>query len=400
MARLDAAFFLLLRLFFIKTGEKLAYRMQQRDNLLGVFSTIYRWRKMIRNVCLVALASSIGLSLLLHNYYKATTIFYPSSPQVANPELIFGTTGQATEYFGTDRDLDRMAEIANSNEVVDYMLRKFDLYTHYDVDSTDREGPYDVREEFRKLYSALKNKNDAIELSIEDTDPKMAASMANAARDKINEIGQRLIKENQGHLLATFEDNISRKTTELNQLGDSLRHLQAKYNIFNVGAQGEQLSTQLAQAESEIVRLEAKLEVLQGNPLIPLDTIEYIKANLRASQRQRQSLTTPNPHGDNLSIKSFNEGLPLVSVISDLHYQARKQLSYDKERYSQIKAAFNTDIPSLQVVEQAETPLIKSRPKRSVIVIVSVLAAFLFSVLGALVADAYRDVNWKALKQA
>ncbi|HND88864.1 MAG TPA: hypothetical protein PK971_11080, partial [Saprospiraceae bacterium] len=220
--------------------------MQQRDNLLGVFSTIYRWRKMIRNVCLVTLVGSIALSLMLHNYYKATTIFYPSSPQVANPELIFGTTGQATEYFGSDRDLDRMAEIANSNEVVDYMLRKFDLYTHYDVDSTDREGPHDVREEFREMYSALKNKNDAIELSIEDTDPKMAAAMANAARDKINEIGQRLIKENQGRLLATFEDNIGRKTAELNQLGDSLKYLQAKYNIFNVGAQGEQLSTQLA----------------------------------------------------------------------------------------------------------------------------------------------------------
>lgn len=373
--------------------------MQQRDNLLGVFSAIYRWRKTIRNICALTLVGSVVLSLFLHNYYKATTIFYPSSPQLANPELIFGTTGQVTEYFGSDRDLDRMAEIANSNEVVDFMLQKFGLYLHYDIDSTDREGPYDVRQEFRELYSAQKNKNDAIELSIEDTDPKVAAQMANAARDKINEIGQRLIKENQGRLLATFEDNIQRKTAELTMLGDSLKNLQAKYNIFNVGAQGEQLSTLLAQAESEIVRSQAKLEVLENNPLIPQDTIQYIKANLRASERQRQSLTAANPKGDNLSIKSFNEGLPLVSVISDLHYQARKQLSYDKERYSQIKASYNTDIPSLQVVENAEPPLIKSRPRRSIIVVVSVLAAFLFTVLGALVADAYREVNWKEVWQ-
>lgn len=382
-------------LFFAQTDQNLTHCMQQRDNLLGVFSAIYRWRKTIRNICALTFVGSVALTLTLHNYYKATTIFYPSSPQVANPELIFGTTGQATEYFGSDRDLDRMAEIANSNEVVDFMLHRFNLYVHYDIDSTDREGPHDVREEFRELYSAQKNKNDAIELSIEDTDPKVAAQMANAARDKINEIGQRLIKENQGRLLAAFEDNIHRKTAELAMLGDSLKRLQAKYNIFNVGAQGEQLSTLLAQAESEIVRSQAKLEVLQGNPLIPLDTIEYIKANLRASERQRQSLTAANPKGDNLSIKSFNEGLPLVSVISDLHYQARKQLSYDKERYNQIKAAFNTDIPSLQVVEKAEPPLIKSRPRRSILVIVSVLAAFLFSVIGVLVADSYREVNWR-----
>ncbi|MCB9305196.1 MAG: hypothetical protein H6565_01235, partial [Lewinellaceae bacterium] len=240
----------------------------------------------------------------------------------------------------------------------------------------------------------------AIELSIEDTDPKMAAMMANAARDKVNEIAQRLIKGSQQKLLATFEDNISRKTEELELLGDSLRILQSRYNIYSVSEQGEQLSTQLARAESEIVRSKARLEVLENNPLIPRDTIEYIKANLRAYQRERQSLMQPDPQGDNLSIKQFNTGLPKVSVLTDLHFQARKQLSYDKERYNQIKAAYNTDIPALQVVEVAEKPLLKSRPKRSIIVIASVVAAFMFSVLGILVAEAYRDFNWKEIIRA
>ena len=49
------------------------------------------------------------------------------------------------------------------------------------------------------------------------------------------------------------------------------------------------------------------------------------------------------------------------------------------------------------IIEEADTPLIKNRPKRSVIVLASVLGAFLFSVLGALVADAYRDIDWKSI---
>ncbi|MCB0542469.1 MAG: hypothetical protein H6575_13315 [Lewinellaceae bacterium] len=374
--------------------------MSQRDSLTGVFRSIYRWRKTIRNICLIVLVGSIGFSLLLDNYFKATTIFYPASPELANPELIFGYTSQVTQYFGSDRDLDRLDEIANSNEVIDFMVRKFGLYEHYDIDSTSLKGQFKVRERFRKLYAAQKNKNDAIELSIEDTDPKMAAMMANAARDKVNEIAQRLIKGSQQKLLATFEDNISRKTEELELLGDSLRILQSRYNIYSVSEQGEQLSTQLARAESEIVRSKARLEVLENNPLIPRDTIEYIKANLRAYQRERQSLMQPDPQGDNLSIKQFNTGLPKVSVLTDLHFQARKQLSYDKERYNQIKAAYNTDIPALQVVEVAEKPLLKSRPKRSIIVIASVVAAFMFSVLGILVAEAYRDFNWKEIIRA
>lgn len=368
--------------------------MDNRDNLLGVFQTLYHWRKTIRNVCLLALAGSVIFSLLMDNYYQATTIFYPASPQLANPELMFGNTGQVTEYYGSDRDLDRMAEIATSKELEDFMVTRFRLFEHYGIDSTASQGPFKVRKRFRSLYNAQKNKNDAIEVNVEDTDPKVAAEMANAAREKINAIAQRLIKGSQAQLLTAFENNIKRKKSELNLLGDSLRRTQAYFGIYDPTAQGEQLSEQLSTAESEIARGRAKLDVLEKNPAIPRDTIAYIRANLIGYESQRRQLMSTEPDGSNITIKRFNEGLPQVSVLQDLHFQSRKQLSYDLERYNQIKAAYDTDIPALLVVETAEVPLVKSRPKRSVIVLAAVAAAFFFTLLAALVADAYRDMRW------
>ncbi|HOY07389.1 MAG TPA: hypothetical protein PLO67_18400 [Saprospiraceae bacterium] len=372
--------------------------MSNRDNLLGVFSTMYRWRKAIRNICLITLIGSIGITLLMDNYYQGTTIFYPASPELANPELIFGYTSKVTEYFGSDRDLDRMVEIAESNEVVDYMVTKFRLYDHYDIDSTSKQGPYKVRKHFRKLYSVLKNKNDAVELSIEDTDAQLAADMANAARDKINAIGQRLIKSSQATLLATFQDNMTRKKRELTILADSLNYVKKFYNIYDAGSQGGQLAENLTKAESEVIRGNARLEVLENNPLIPQDTIQYIKANVRAYERELSRLTSPSVKDDRLNLERFNEGLPQVSTLSDLHFQGRKQLSYDLERYNQILAAYQTDIPSLQLVEKAEIPRIKSRPGRTLIVLAAVVAAFFFSILAALIADAYKDINWAEIK--
>lgn len=373
--------------------------MNNRNNLLGVFQTMYRWRKAIRNVCLIALIGSIVYSLTLKNYYQASTIFYPASTELSNPELIFGYTGQVTQYFGNDRELDRLDEIANGTEVVDYIIQRFHLYDVYRLDSTSLKGRAKVREYFRAVYVAQKNKNDAIELSVEDTDPQRAADMANAARDKINEIAQRLIKNSQLRLLATFEENIKHKTAELDVLADSLRGLQTKYNIYSGAEQGEQLTDQLSTAESEIVRGRARLEILEKNPIIPRDTIAYIRANLHAYERERQKLMAPNAKdGGGVSVRDFNEGLPKVSVMTDLHFQARKQLSFDVERYNQIRAAFNTDMPSVQLIEKAEAPLLKSRPKRSILVIASVIAAFLFSVLGVLMAEAYRDFRWADIK--
>lgn len=371
--------------------------MSNRDNLLGVIGTMYRWRKAIRNVCILALIGSVAFALWLPNYYKSTTIFYPASPEVSKPELIFGSSSKMIEYFGTDKDLDRLMEISYSNEVIDYLVSRFGLYKHYDIDSSGHEGLFWVRETFRGHYAVQKNKNDAVELSIEDQDPEMAARMANAARDKINEIAQRLVKNTQGTLLKSFEENIKQKQLDLNMLADSLRFLQAKYGIYSISEQGDRLTDELANSSAQVLRNRARLEVLSNNPLIPQDTIEYIKANLKAYERTLEKLKSPVQNNDNFSAANFNQGLPLVAVVSDLHYQARRQMSYDLERYNQIKSAFNTDIPAIQLVEPAETPIMKSRPKRTVIVVASVLAAFLFTLLAALIADAYKDVNWKQM---
>jgi capsular polysaccharide biosynthesis protein len=373
--------------------------MNNRDTLLGLLGTIYRWRKAIRNACLIALVGSLGIALWLDNYYKSTTVFYPANQDLAKPELIFGGGLKATEYFGGDKDVDRLLEIAASNELADNMLSRFNLYKHYDLDSTDNESRHWARLKFRDLYSVNKNRNDAIELTVEDKDPVLAANIANAAREKIEEIAQRLTKSNQAQLLASFDQNLKRKMVELSKLGDSVRNIQANYRIYSGTEQGKQLSGQLALAEADIARNSARLEVLEGNPLIPLDTVEYIKANLRGAERLRSSLLTKNPKSGNLSLVDYNEGISEVALMNDLHNQARKQLSYDLERYNQILAAYNTNIPAVQLVEKAEPALRKHRPQRAVIVVGAVLAAFFFTLFAAILADTYQDVNWRELGQ-
>jgi tyrosine-protein kinase Etk/Wzc len=368
--------------------------MDNQDNLLGVIQTIFRWKKTIRNVCLATFVGTLALAFLMDDYYQATTVFYPASPELANPEQMFGNTGIVTNYFGTDRDLDRTAEIANSTELKEFMIHKFDLHAHYGIDSTTNKRKAKVREIFSGLYVATKNKNDAIEINIEDTDPALAALMANTACEKVNEISQKLTKESQAKLLIAFDQNLKQKYIDLKILGDSLQKTQSKYGLFDMETPGEYISKTLIHAESEITRSKARLEVLSNNPLIPQDTIEYIKANLRAYQRERDNLKTAGGNG-NMNVKDYSEGYPKVMMLKDLHFQARKQLSYDLERFNQIRSSYKTDIPAIHVIEKAERPLLKSRPKRSLIVLGAVLAAFLFTLLGAMIADNYRYTDWK-----
>ncbi len=364
--------------------------MENQDSLLGTLQTLFRWKKTIRNVCLVALVVAVGLSFLMDNFFKANTVFYPASSHLSSPEMMFGATGNQVEFYGSDRDLDRMTEIANSLEMIDFLIQKFKLFEHYHMDSTSLKGREKMREMVGGLYAANQNKYDAIEISVEDTDPAQAAAMANGARQKVGEIARRLSKESQKQIINTFEFNIKAKQADLAQLADSLRKLQNQYGIYETETTGEMLSTEFTQTATDITKYKARLEVLVGNPQIPLDTIEYIRANLRAAERQHQKLV-----GGELN--RFAEGQPKVYVLKDLHFQARKQLSYDLERYFQLKSAYQSEMPMLHVIQQAEIPLVKSRPKRSLIVLGAVAAAFIFTLLAALIADNYRDVNWRKM---
>ena len=51
--------------------------------------------------------------------------------------------------------------------------------------------------------------------------------------------------------------------------------------------------------------------------------------------------------------------------------------------------------PTTLLLESGEVPVVKSRPKRALIVIAAVMIAFILAVLGILIFDNYKEVDWK-----
>jgi uncharacterized protein involved in exopolysaccharide biosynthesis len=171
-------------------------------------------------------------------------------------------------------------------------------------------------------------------------------------------------------------------------LNDSLLQVRQRYGVFNPLAQSEGLSQLVAEAESKLYNAQAKLEALQGTSA-PRDSIVFLRANIKGYESELKKL--------NERLNIFNQGMATVEVMRSTQTETSEQLAEDKERYKQIKAAAASDIPALLVVEPAPTPLIKSRPKRALIVLAATALAFVFSVIGVLILDTYKDVNWREI---
>jgi tyrosine-protein kinase Etk/Wzc len=363
--------------------------MENKDNLLGVISTIFKWKRIILLTCGITAVGAAIISLVLPVYYKSTTIFYAASPDLAVPEAIFGTGGEAPDYYGTENDIDRILSIANSGELVRFMVDSFDLYDRYDIDPKSPRGRHYVALEFSGHFDVVKTKYDAIELSIEDRDKEMAAKMTNAARNYINDVAQRIIKESQAKTVRTFEENIAQKEADMRMMNDSMQRIRLRYGVYNTKAQSENLSELIATGEAKVNLSRAKLSSLLNAGYNKKDSLTLLQANITGYEAQLQQLY--------IRLDTFNKGMALMDYLVESQLQASEQLAEDKEHYKMSKAAFSSEFPAIFLLEPGEVPVIKERPKRALMVVVSTFVAFIFCVLGVLIFDTYRDVNWREI---
>ena len=367
--------------------------MTENNNLLPLLKVWAKWSKVILLICVVSGIGTAIVSYFLVNYYKSTTIFYPASSDTQKPEKLFGYASESMYYYGTSEDVDRVLSIGESEELKDFLIQKFALYQHYAVDSTSQKGRFLIREILGSQFTIQKNRYDAIELIVEDTDPKVARAMAQTARIKINEMSQQLIRNSQGQILAAFESSLSNQKQELQKLEDSLRVIRANYGIYNTETQSKILTDLSAIAEARLARTSAQVAALEREPAANRDTVIMMRSLVKGLQNEVAQLRKGSG-----GTAAFNKGVGVIDILTQIHEQTRKQLSFDVVRLSQMKATLKSNVSSLYVVEEARIADMKSRPKRMVIVLAAVLAAFIFSTIGILLFENYKNIDWEGLE--
>lgn len=363
--------------------------MEHKDNLLSVLSTLFRWKKQIFYVCLITGIGAVAISLFMDNWYESSTIFYAASPDQALPKPV-GVEDTDRKYYGEPEDVDRILSICESGAVANFLIDKYNLYEHYDIDTTSKLAKFNIMKAFRSHYDVRKTEYGAIELAMEDKEPVMAANMVNDARNRVVEISQNIIKGNQSLEMKTFENTINEKNKYLVELGDSIQKVRVKFGVYNTITQSEGLSQQISSAEGLLARERARRGILAKKSFGGLrDTLAMIDAVIEGTTKQIEKL--------NSILDQFNKGVAKVELLDDLHSEASEQLSLDQERLKQLQSINNSYINTIFLVEAGEVPVRKSRPKRSLICLAAVFIAFILSVAAVLLMDTYKDVNWREI---
>jgi ElaB/YqjD/DUF883 family membrane-anchored ribosome-binding protein len=151
--------------------------------------------------------------------------------------------------------------------------------------------------------------------------------------------------------------------------------------------QSEQLSIFTARANSKLQQDKAKLGAYEKMANPNKDSLLIVKSRIKGAQEELKQLA--------YTTSEFNKGMATVEVLAEIQEESSRQLGEDKERFKQIQSAYASQFPTIHTVEAAEIPVVKNRPKRSILVVLAGALTFFFLSLGAILIEAYKEVDWK-----
>ncbi|QEM68627.1 lipopolysaccharide biosynthesis protein [Geobacter sp. FeAm09] len=352
---------------------------EEEINLLALLQVILRRKSVIIKICAVAVAMAVCYSLTLKNIYTATAKILPPQKESGSglSALLSQAGGLASLAGGMSLggSTDLYLGILKSRSVADAVIKRLNLQQEFEAKSMD--------EARKRLEGAVKfkaGKDGIISIDADSKDPRKAAQLANTF---VAELGRRSVELNlskAGAERVFLEKRLDVVKQDLRNAENDMKAFQEKYKTFKVDSQASAAIEGIARLKAEIITKEGQLATLRNSMT---DESSEVKALQAGIARLKGQLGSMSGSGGSDVIPAVGNipglGVEYVRKMRELKTQEAifEQLT---KQYEVAKISEAKDSSSVQVLDEAVVPLKKSRPKRSMIVVLAAVTAFFTSI--------------------
>ncbi len=198
-------------------------------DLVSLAGFVIRYRWIYLMVCAFVLAVSFYF-YHTQTYYTSRITFLVNSSNVA--EVLWDRNSDGpVDVINDDRGFNRITQIMYSSQMMDYLISKFDLYTHYKIPRDSDYSYLNVINTLKSRMSVTMDNSKIITVQITDRlDYNVASNMANAIGKKINDINRQITVENLSRKTDIFEslskDLRTSSSREFAQIDSLLKNIQ------------------------------------------------------------------------------------------------------------------------------------------------------------------------------
>lgn len=210
--------------------DELKTKEYQQMEILSFADLFFVIRTNLKKLITIAFATIIGssvIALILPVYFTSTTVIFPVKLAQAPVNETAFRRGNISD-FGETGEAEQALEILNSTSLMDRIIYKYDLFQHYELDTSQTAALTFVRKTYQGNVNIKRTKFNSIQITVRDKDPVMAAQMANSIAAYLDTIKYEMVKSRANELVSNLEVQHARQKSLIDSLQKHIELLTQK----------------------------------------------------------------------------------------------------------------------------------------------------------------------------
>lgn len=315
----------------------------------GLIQFIWINRKKLMLFTFTAAVISGVVAFLMTPLYLSTAVVFPAATSSVSFSEQRNAKAAAMD-FGEEEQAEQLVQILQSSRIRDKVVSEFELMKHYEIDSKGANKYFKLNEAYNNHISFNRTRFGSIRIDVLDENPALAAKIANKIVDLIDTVKNEMIAE---RTVPAFKVN-------------------------------ERKLAQMKRDRDAILR---KLDSLADLGVIALD----VRSNLFQAY-----VDSKNPEDRAELKKKIDVNMKYGAMYDGLEYMRNEKIVKIEDfniSYEQAESDANTKFNHKFIVERAVKADKKEKPKRSVIILVSTVAAFFIGLFSLLLWEKYKELR-------
>jgi uncharacterized protein involved in exopolysaccharide biosynthesis len=273
-----------------------------------------------------------------------------------------------------------------SRTLADKMIARFKLQQKFEAKTLEA-----TRKALAGATVIASGKDGFITIEYSDEDPTFAACVANAYVEELDKLNNTLAVTEASRKRLFFETQLKMTRDNLAAAEVGFKQTQERTGLIQPEAQGQAIIMAASNLRAQVTAAEVKLQSMGSFATPQNPDYQKLQQNLTSLRAQlvKAERNGVQGRGDIMvpTGKLPETGLEYIRKMRDLKYQETLFELLSKQ-FEIAKIDEAKEAALIQVVDKALVPEQKSKPKRSLIVILATLMAFFLSVLLAFVREA------------
>lgn len=327
----------------------------QFDSTNLIVFIIKKWKSIFAITAIGAIIAIVA-SLLIVPKFKSTVILFPAtSGSISKSLLTEANSNKDLLVFGGEEEVEQMMQVLLSEELKELVIDRFNLYEHYEIDSATSYPRTKMQKLYGENVKISRTRFMSIQIDVLDRDPVLAAELSNGIAAYVD----------------TMMNNIKQKRVK-----KALEIVEREY--YHLNSQVEEYEKQFKEIRQKgINNYESQSEVYNDAYAVAL-----AEGRTKGADKLAEKLQILSEYGGE------------YVKLRDRYYMANKRFGVVSQQYDLAKVDAEEVLPQTYIVESGKVAEKKAYPIRWLIVFVSTVSTFIFSILLLLIIDAYNK-NWK-----